>query len=60
MQTDFLGNRVLFVSAFLSDTFLIHRIRNVLTKMVLKKSLGTKAHDRGSQPRVPDLERMTK
>ncbi len=40
MQTDFLSNRILFVSAFISGTFLMHRIRNVLTKRVLKNSLG--------------------
>jgi hypothetical protein len=40
MQTDFLSNRILFVSAFISGTILMHCIRIVLTKRVLKNSLG--------------------
>ena len=40
MQTDFLSSRILFVSAFISDTFLMHRIRNVFIRMMLKNSLG--------------------
>ena len=40
MQTDFLNNRLLVVSVFMSGTFLMHRIRNVLTEMVFKNSLG--------------------
>ena len=40
MQTDFLSNKLLFVSVFQSGTFLMHRIKNVLTNRVLKNSLG--------------------
>jgi hypothetical protein len=40
MQTDFLSNSILFVSYLISGTFLMHRIRDVLTKRVLKNSLG--------------------
>ena len=40
MQTDFVSIRVMFVSSLTLGTFLMHRIRNVLTNRVLKKSLG--------------------
>ena len=40
MQTDFLSIRVMIVSSITLGTFLMHRIRNVLTNRVLKKSLG--------------------
>ena len=40
MQTDFSSNRIIFVSALISVTFITLRIINVLTKMVLKNSLG--------------------
>tara|TARA_B110000003_G_scaffold274202_1_gene313620 strand:+ start:1208 stop:1435 length:228 start_codon:yes stop_codon:yes gene_type:complete len=40
MQTDFLSIRIMMVSAIIPATFLMHRIRNMLTKRVLKKSLG--------------------
>jgi hypothetical protein len=40
MQTDFLSIRVMIVSSLTLGTFLMHRIRNVLTNRVLKKSLG--------------------
>jgi hypothetical protein len=40
MQTDFLSIIVMIVSSFILVTFLMHRIRNVLTNRVLKKSLG--------------------
>jgi hypothetical protein len=40
MQTDFSISRILFVSAFILVTFKMHSIRNVLTKKVLKNSLG--------------------
>ena len=39
MQTDFLSISVMIVSSVTLGTFLIHRIRNVLTNRVLKKSL---------------------
>lgn len=40
MQTDFLSNRVLFVSLFQSGTYLMHRIKNAHANRVLKNSLG--------------------
>ena len=40
MQTDFLSIIVMIVSSLILGTFLMHRIRNVLTNRVLKKSLG--------------------
>ncbi len=40
MQRDFLSNRIQFVSFSILGTFLMHRIRNVLTKRVLKNPLG--------------------
>ena len=40
MQTDFLSIRVMIVSSITLGIFLMHRIRNVLTNRVLKKSLG--------------------
>ena len=49
MQTDFLSIRVMIVSSLILGTFLMHRIRNVLTNRVLKKSLG----DHGSELRRP-------
>jgi hypothetical protein len=39
-ETDFLSIIVMIVSSFILVTFLMHRIRNVLTNRVLKKSLG--------------------
>jgi hypothetical protein len=40
MQTDFLRIRVMIVSSLTLGTFLMHRIRNVLTNRVLKKWSG--------------------
>ena len=40
MQTDFLSIRVMIVSAIIPVTFIIHRIRNVLTNKLLKKCSG--------------------
>ena len=40
MQKDFLSIRVMIVSSLTLGTFLMHRIRNVLTNRVLKESLG--------------------
>ncbi|HAV12602.1 MAG TPA: hypothetical protein DCX06_03760 [Opitutae bacterium] len=40
MQADFLSNRIQFASFSILGTFLMHRIRNVLTKRVLKNPLG--------------------
>jgi hypothetical protein len=36
MQTDLSSSKILFVSAFILVTFLMHSIRNVLSEMVLK------------------------
>ena len=40
MQTDFLSIRVMIVSSLTLGTFLMHRIKNVLTNRVLKKWSG--------------------
>jgi small-conductance mechanosensitive channel len=40
MQTDFLSIGTMIVSALITGTFLMHRIRNALTNRVLKKSLS--------------------